>query len=201
MNRMLMPEAVRLVASEAEWKEFAIWKAQPKPIVLDRDGRCPTLPHDLADELFGRLISQLKNGEKSAIGFRENQLEANDIPAVFWSTHWYNIWFNTLVDLGRGTIAFGSICVGDPIQPVSIIPVPTLRAAMRSEVNSWVDANPAVQIRKKDLRKAVLAKLSERFPGNSFSGNMFDQLWQSVPPANKFSSNPAWVGGKGGEKN
>lgn len=195
-----MPEAVRLVANDDEWSEFLAWQAQPKPIMLDRNGQCLDVPHELADDLFGRLITQLKAGEISAVGFRDGQIEPNEVPSIFWSTHWYNIWFNLLVDLGHGAVVFSSICVGDPVLPVTIAPTPTLRSAMKAEVTAWVGTNPGTQIRKKDLQKAVLEKLAERFPANTFSENMFKQLWKDVPPANKFTSNPAWVAGKGGGK-
>lgn len=197
-----MPDAVRLVADEREWGLFQEWQAKPKPMVmLDQDGRFPEVPHELADELFGRLISKLKNGELSAIGFRDDETEHTLIPAIFWATHWYNIWFNLLVDLGRGKVAFGSICVGAPVAPVEVTPKQTLRKAMKDEVKAWVNAHPGEQVTKAALQEAVLATLTKRFPGSRFSENMFNEIWRDVPKPNKFTSNPGWAAGKGAEKN
>lgn len=195
-----MPEAVRLVASDEEWGEFQSWQASPKPIMLTLDGKFPDVPHDLADELFGRLISMIKSGQKASFGSREDQFDLVEIPAFVWSTHWYNIWFNVLVDTGRGAVAFSSICVGEPVQPVEVKPPQLLRSAMKAELDAWVYDNPGVQVRKKDLREAIIRQLEKKHPGNSFSKTMFNELWRQVPRANKFSSNPAWVGGKGAEK-
>ena len=196
MTLTTMPEAVRLVADDKEWNDFIAWLAQPKPMMLDRNGRNPDVPHELADELFARLISKLRSGEKSAVGFLEGEFEPREIPPIFWATHLYNIWFNLLVDQGRGTVSFTSICVGDPVEPVRIEPTQRLRSAMKAEVKAWVSANPGVQIRKEELREAILESLLAKYPGNSFSKNMFDELWREVPKANKFTSNPRWVAGK-----
>ena len=64
---------------------------------------------------------------------------------------------------------------------------------MKAEDSAWVSANSGVQIRKEELREAILKRLLAKYPGNSFSKNMFDQLWREVPKANKFASNPRWV--------
>lgn len=45
-----MPETVRLVATDEEWAEFLVWREKPEPIMLDRFGKNPDVPHDLADD-------------------------------------------------------------------------------------------------------------------------------------------------------
>lgn len=58
-----MPDTVRLLATDDEWEEFLVRRAQPKPIMLDRYVRNPAVPHDLADDLFARIIARLSEGD------------------------------------------------------------------------------------------------------------------------------------------
>ncbi|MDG6078096.1 hypothetical protein E3U23_02665 [Erythrobacter litoralis] len=154
-----MPDTVRLVATDVEWAEFLVWSAQPKPMMLDRYGRYPDVPHDLADNLFARLIKRLSEGELVGFGRWGEEPSFQEIGPMHWATMYYNIWFNELGYAEGGRVGFSSICIEQ--RTVQKIPpeLPQVRSAVRRVMSNWLKANPVSLITKKDMLERVRAEL------------------------------------------
>ncbi|MXP29734.1 hypothetical protein GRI58_13045, partial [Porphyrobacter algicida] len=150
-----MPEFVRLVASDEEWADFLVWKAQPKPMMLDRHGRNPDVPHDLADDLFARIIERLKEGELVAFGRWGEQPSFQEIEPMHWSTMRYNIWFNELGYAEGGRIGFSSVF----IEQRSHQSIPPAKPEVRSAVKRVVLNSPEFSRRPRCSSSAAVRTL------------------------------------------
>lgn len=188
MTRMPMPDAVRLVATDEEWAEFLVWRVQPKPMMLDRYGRYPDVPHVLADELFARLIARLNEGGLVAFGLWGEGSSFQEIEPMHWATMHYNIWFNELGFAEGGRVGFGSVCVEQRTYQVTPPEMPQVRSAVRGVVNNWLKMNTDSKITKRDM----LAKVREELrPEYHVSENLFTGIWQTdFPKQNKYKNRP-----------
>ena len=183
-----MPDTVRLVATDEEWAEFLVWRAQPKPKMLDRYGRNPDVPHDLADDLFARIIARLSEGELVAFGRWGEEPSFQEIEPMHWATMHYNIWFNELGYAEGGRVGFSSVCVEQRTSQVTPPELPQVRSAVSRIVNNWLKTNPECQITKREMLARVRAELG---PDYRVSENLFKGVWQSgFPESNKYKNRP-----------
>ena len=183
-----MPETVRLVATDEEWAEFLVWREKPEPIMLDRFGKNPDVPHDLADDLFARLIARLIEGELVAFGRWGDEPTFQEIEPMHWATMYYNIWFNELGYADGGRVGFSSVCVEQRSSQVPPAGLPQVRSAIRRVVNRWLKTNPDSQITKREMLATVRAELEAEY---QVSENQFKGVWQSeFPERNKYKNRP-----------
>lgn len=183
-----MPLAVRLVSTDREWLEFEEWLRKPKPIMLDRSGRFPDVPHELADELFSRLINKLKDGDLIAFGRWGKQPELTEIDPKHWFGMWYNIWFNELGYGDEGQAGFTSIVVEERRFEKPAPSKNDVRKVVKRLLAEWIEANPGTKITKAEMLGLVRERLGAKYKVSQF---LFDNLWQSdFPRAHKFSNRP-----------
>ena len=183
-----MPDAVRLVAIDEEWAEFLFWRAQPKPIMLDRHGRNPDVPHDLADDLFARIIERLKEGELVAFGRWGGDSAFQEIEPTHWATMHYNIWFNELGYAKSGRVGFSSILIEDGTHQITPLAKPPVRSAVKRLLGAWAKSNPNSQITRLDMLALVRQELSREY---EVSENLFNGVWRSeFPERNKYKNRP-----------
>ena len=183
-----MPDAVRLVATDEEWAEFLVWRAQPKPIMLDRHGRNPDVPHDLADDLFAQIIERLKEGELVAFGRWGEESAFQEIEPVHWATMYYNIWFNELGYAESGRFGFSSILLEQVARPMTPLAKPQVRSAVKRLFCAWTKINPDSKITRSDMLAHVRQELSREY---EVSENLFNGVWRSeFPDGNKYMHRP-----------
>lgn len=183
-----MPDAVRLVATDEEWAEFLVWRAQPKPIMLDRSGRNPDVPHDLADDLFARIIARLNEGELVAFGRWGEEPSFREIEPMHWATMHYNIWFNELGYAEGGRVGFSSICIDQRAHQRMPASKPQVRSAVSRVVATWLKTNPESQITRQDMLALVREELR---PEYQVSENLFNGIWRAeFPDQNKYKNRP-----------
>ncbi len=189
MKRRPLPEAVRLIADDNEWGEFQAWQAQPKPtIMLDRNGRFPDVPHELADDLFGRVVERLKEGVFVAFGRWGQRVHFEEIDPLHWATMDYNIWFNELGYADGGRVGFSSICVEQSSEAKPVQAKPQTRTAVKRYLDDWLEANPNSQITRPDMLREVRTALSV---SHIVTENLFNGVWHSgFPDGNKFEGRP-----------
>ena len=188
MKRMSMPDAVELIAAPDEWSEFQEWRKQPKPIMLDRHGKFPDVPHDLADNLFERLIDRLKSGELVAFGLWGSDRELSEIESMHWSGMLYNIWYNELGYADEGRVGFKSIVVAERTGELSLPSKPQARSAINNIFRQWCQQNRDAKITREDMIALIKAQLGDAY---ELSDNLIISLWRAeFPRSHKFMNRP-----------
>lgn len=188
MQRTPMTEAVKFVSNDDEWQAFQRWLGKPKPFMLTLNGKYPDVPHELADELFGRLIAQLIAGDLLAYGCWGQRADFIEIDPMHWATLHFDIWSNELGYGDNGQVGFTAIYV---VKRHVTTPVPTIqnvRQAVKRVLAEWCNANPDSQITKADMLEWVREQLGQQY---LVSEHLFEDPWRSdVPIQNKYQNRP-----------
>ncbi|MCK0129277.1 hypothetical protein [Erythrobacter sp. F6033] len=188
MMRTLLPDAVEWYSDAQEWAEFSEWREKPKPIMLDRNGRFPDVPHELADHLFDRVIQHLRTGDLVALGRWGQRSAFEEIEPEHWLTSWYNIWFNELGYGDEGRVGFSGILVEQRPKTVADPPLQAKRTAVKRFMKDWCEANPDAKITRADMLEKTKSELSTI---GGISTNMFNETWRREFPAeHKFRNRP-----------
>lgn len=188
MKRISMPDAVELVAAPVEWSEFQEWRKQPSPIMLDRHGKFPDVPHELADHLFERLIERLKNGELVAFGLWGSDRDYSEIESMHWAGMHYNIWYNELGYADEGQTGFKSIVVAERTEELSFPSKPQARSAIKDFFRRWCEQNREAKITRAEMMTLIKAQLGDDY---ELTDNLIIALWRAeFPNEHKFMSRP-----------
>ncbi|MAY19957.1 MAG: hypothetical protein CL955_05005 [Erythrobacteraceae bacterium] len=156
--------------------------------MLDQYGRFPDVPHDLADELFGRVIARLAAGDLVGYGRWGFRSEFEEIEAEHWLTSSYNIWFNELGYADGGKVGYSGICVEARSSVVAENPPQEKRGDVKRFFKDWCEANPGVKINRAKMLQETRSQLSEI---GTISENMFNSLWRDeFPTRQKYKNRP-----------